>query len=71
MSKLHDLFLTRVVRIDTRLRTRLEALRSNPESGLDDAPWKAIFAVGGAILAVTIIGLVTAFVNGYFSKLPG
>ena len=71
MSKLHDLVLTRIVRIDTGLRTRLEDLRSNPEFGLDDVPTKAIFIIGGVALGLTIIGVVTAWVTGYLGKLPG
>lgn len=71
MPKLRDLVLNRLVRADVALRERVERLREQQESGLEQATWTAIIAVGGAVLAIAIIALITAFVNGYLGKLPG
>lgn len=71
MSKLNDIVLTRLVRTDTELRARIEELRADRESGLDNVPWTAVVAIGGGALALTIVGLVVAWATGYFNKLPG
>lgn len=60
-----------LIRLNASIRDRIERLLENPESGVDDVPWKAILAVGGAVLATTILGLMTAWATGYFGKLPG
>ncbi|MGA1813904.1 hypothetical protein VH571_16090 [Frondihabitans sp. 4ASC-45] len=71
MSKIKDRLLNRLVRTDVALRERVEKLREDQEAGLEQATWTAIVAVGGAVLAIAIIGLVTAFATGYLGKLPG
>ena len=71
MSKIKDRLLNRLVRTDIALRARVEKLREDQEAGLEQATWTAIVAVGGAVLAIAIIGLVTAFATGYLGKLPG
>jgi len=71
MSKIKDRLLNRLVRTDVALRERVERLREDQEAGLEQATWTAIVAVGGAVLAIAIIGLVTAFATGYLGKLPG
>lgn len=55
----------------TRARARWTQLTAAPEAGIEEATWKAIFIVGGAALALTIIGLITAWVTSYLGKLPG
>lgn len=69
--KIKDRLLNRLVRTDVALRERVEKLREDQEAGLEQATWTAIVAVGGAVLAIAIIGLVTAFATGYLGKLPG
>ena len=71
MSKIKDRLLNRLVRTDIALRARVEKLREDQEAGLEQATWTAIVAVVGAVLAIAIIGLVTAFATGYLGKLPG
>jgi len=71
MTKIKDRLLNRLVRTDIALRERVEKLREDQEAGLEQATWTAIIAVGGAVLAIAIIGLVTAFATGYLGKLPG
>lgn len=71
MSKIKDRLLNRLVRTDVALRERVEKLREDKEAGLEQATWTAIVAVGGAVLAIAIITLVTAFATGYLGKLPG
>lgn len=71
MSKIKDRLLNRLVRTDVALRERVEKLREDQEAGLEQATWTAIVAVGGAVLAIAIITLVTAFATGYLGKLPG
>jgi hypothetical protein len=71
MSKLNASLLDRYARTDAGLRQRMDELRQNPESGLEQATWTAIITVGGAVLAVTILGLITAWATGYIGKLPG
>jgi hypothetical protein len=71
MSKLNTGLLDRYARVDAGLRQRLDKLRQNPEAGLEQATWTAIITVGGAVLAITILGLITAWATGYIGKLPG
>ncbi|CAM5534550.1 hypothetical protein [Leifsonia shinshuensis] len=54
-----------------RVRARWAQLTAAPEAGIEEATWKAIFIVGGAVLALAIIAAITAWVNGYLGKLPG
>jgi hypothetical protein len=70
MSKIWDNLVRLIVLARASVTGRLQRLTAEPESGLDDAAFKAILMVGGAVLALAIIALITAFVNGYLSKLP-
>jgi hypothetical protein len=58
-------------RADAGLRERFRRLREDPESGIEQSTWTAIIAVGGAVLALAILGLITAWATGYIGKLPG
>jgi hypothetical protein len=71
MTKLSTDALERYVRVGTQLRERIQKLRDEPEAGLEQATWTAIITVGGAVLAITILGLITAWATGYIGKLPG
>lgn len=71
MSKLDTSLLDRYAGMDAGLRQRLDKLRQNPEAGLEQATWTAIIAVGGSVLAMTILGLIAAWATGYIGKLPG
>lgn len=70
MSKIWNDLVRLIVLTQASVRGRLRRLTAEPESGLDDAAFKAILMVGGAVLALAIIALITVFVNGYLSKLP-
>jgi hypothetical protein len=70
MTTLLDLLLSTSVRATTGLRARIDRLTEAPEAGLDTSTEKAIYIVGGVVLGLGVIGLVTAFVNGYLAKLP-
>jgi hypothetical protein len=52
------------------IRTRFDRLTAEPEAGIDSSTEKAIYIVGGVVLGLAVIGVVTAFVNGYLAKLP-
>lgn len=59
-----------IIKAQKRLQDAADRLQEDPESGaIDDVPWKAILTIGGGILAVTILGLVTAWSTGYFERL--
>lgn len=71
MNKITTWLSGRYSRVDAALHQRLQKLLENPEAGLEQSTWTAIITVGGAILALTIIGLITAWATGYLAKLPG
>ncbi|WP_308465220.1 hypothetical protein [Rathayibacter soli] len=71
MTKIIAGLLGRYTRINATLRERVEKLRADPESGLEQSTWTVIIAVGGAVLAIAILGLITAWATGYIGKLPG
>jgi hypothetical protein len=58
------------VRLLLMVRARAYRLMAEPEAGIDSSTEKAIYIVGGVVLGLAVIGLVTAFVNGYLAKLP-
>jgi hypothetical protein len=58
------------VRLLLSVRARADRLMAEPEAGIDSSTEKAIYIVGGVILGLAVIGLVTTFVNGYLAKLP-
>lgn len=58
------------VRLLLLVRVRADRLMAAPEAGIDSSTEKAIYIVGGVVLGLAVIGLVTAFVNGYLAKLP-
>ena len=58
------------LRLSVAVRARAERLVEEPEAGIDSSTEKAIYIVGGVVLGLAVIGLVTAWVNGYLAKLP-
>jgi hypothetical protein len=58
------------LRLSVAVRSRTDRLLAEPEAGIDSSTEKAIYIVGGVVLGLAVIGLVTAFVNGYLAKLP-
>lgn len=71
MNRLRTAVLRCIVLLQSLLNDRMRKLTATPEAGVEDSPWKAIWMVGGAVLALSIIALVTAWVKGYIGKLPG
>lgn len=65
-GRLHDLAL----RGWTLLRYRWELLAAEPESGMDDIPWKMILMIGGGVIAVGIVTAIVAFVHAQLAQLP-
>lgn len=61
---------TLALRMFSSIRARTDRLMAQPEAGIDSSTEKAIYIVGGVVLGLAVIGLVTAFVNGYLAKLP-
>ena len=70
MNNLTQRLMNIILRVFTVIRARIDRLISEPEAGIDSSTEKAIYIVGGVVLGLTVIGLVTAFVNGYLAKLP-
>ena len=66
IQKVPDLAL----RLSVSLRARADRLLAEPEAGIDSSTEKAIYIVGGVILGIAVIGLVTTWVSGYLAKLP-
>jgi len=54
-----------------RMQGRLDQLTAEPEAGLEDSAWKAIWIVSGATVAIGLVALVSAWLTGYIGKLPG
>jgi hypothetical protein len=71
VNKITTGLLRRYARADAGLRERFQRLLEDPESGIEQSTWTAIIAVGGAVLALAILGLITAWATGYIGKLPG
>lgn len=71
MNRLRTAVLRRIIILQAALTARLTKLTAHPEAGVEDSPWKAIWIVGGAVLALSILGLITAWVTSYIGKLPG
>jgi hypothetical protein len=61
---------------DTALRThawlqhRWALLTADPESGMDDIPWKMILMIGGGVIAVGMVTAIVAFVHAQLAQLP-
>ena len=70
MNNLTQRLMNIILRVFTVIRARIDRLTAEPEAGIDSSTEKAIYIVGGVVLGLTVIGLVTAFVNGYIAKLP-
>ena len=70
LNNLTQRLMNIILRVFTVIRARIDRLISEPEAGIDSSTEKAIYIVGGVVLGLTVIGLVTAFVNGYLAKLP-
>jgi hypothetical protein len=70
MKKLTQRLRDLILRVFTGIRARIDRLTAEPEAGIDSSTEKAIYIVGGVVLGLGVIGLVTAFVNGYLAKLP-
>ena len=72
VNKITTGLLRRYARADAGLRERFQRLLEDPEAGIEQfQTWTAIIAVGGAVLALAILGLITAWATGYIGKLPG
>ena len=52
------------------IRARFDRLMTQPEAGIEQSTEKAIYIVAGVVLALAVIGIITAFVTGYLGKLP-
>lgn len=65
-GRLRDL----AVRSWTQLQHRWQLLSAEPESGMDDIPWKMILMIGGGVIAVGIVTAVVAFVHAQLAQLP-
>ena len=52
------------------LRTRFDAMLAEPESGMDDIPWKMILMIGGGVIAVGIVAAIVTFVHAQLALLP-
>lgn len=61
---------TLATRIQEAVRTRFDALLAEPESGMDDIPWKMILMIGGGVIAVGIVTAIVAFVHAQLAQLP-
>jgi hypothetical protein len=70
MKTLIQSLTSRSLRLSAAIRARYDRLTTEPEAGIDSSTEKAIYIVGGVVLGLAVIGLVTAFVNGYLAKLP-
>jgi hypothetical protein len=70
MNKLTQRLMNIILRVFTSIRVRIDRLTAEPEAGIDSSTEKAIYIVGGVVLGLAVIGLVTAFVNSYLTKLP-
>lgn len=72
MSKISQKITGAYVRTKTRLQQGIDRLTEQPESGLDDAAWKAIWITVGAAAAVTLTGVIVVWASNYLnSKLSG
>lgn len=61
----------RTLRAWLLLKQRWQLLVAEPESGMDDIPWKMILMIGGGVIAVGIVTAVVAFVHAQLAQLPG
>ena len=52
------------------LQHRWALLVAEPESGMDDIPWKMILMIGGGVIAVGIVTAIVAFVHAQLGQLP-
>lgn len=52
------------------LAHRWALLVAEPESGMDDIPWKMILMIGGGVIAVGIVTAIVAFVHAQLGQLP-
>lgn len=60
----------RALRAWLLLKQRWRLLLAEPESGMDDIPWKMILMIGGGVIAVGIVTAVVAFVHAQLAQLP-
>lgn len=64
--RLHDTAL----RAQAWLHYRWALLTADPESGMDDIPWKMILMIGGGVIAVGMVTAIVAFVHAQLAQLP-
>lgn len=69
-ARLHLRGWTIATRIQEAVRARFHALLAEPESGMDDIPWKMILMIGGGVIAVGIVTAIVAFVHAQLAQLP-
>ncbi len=69
-TRLHTRARTLADRVRDDLRSRFDALLAEPESGMDDIPWKMILMIGGGVIAVAIVTAIVAFVHTQLAQLP-
>lgn len=58
------------LRVRADVRARFDAMLEEPESGMDDIPWKMILMIGGGVIAVGIVAAIVAFVQAQLALLP-
>ena len=58
------------LRVQADVRARCDAMLAEPESGMDDIPWKMILMIGGGVIAVGIVTAIVAFVHAQLALLP-
>ena len=57
-------------RVRANMKARYDAMLAEPESGMDDIPWKMILMIGGGVIAVAIVTAIVAFVHAQLALLP-
>ena len=59
-----------LIRARLWLQHRWDLMVAEPESGMDDIPWKMILMIGGGVIAVGIVTAIVAFVHTQLGQLP-
>lgn len=67
MSTISDKFTKAVVDTQARVRGGIDRLTEEPESGLDDAAWKAIWITVGGAAAIAIATFIFTWGQGYIT----
>jgi hypothetical protein len=72
MSTITEKVTRAYIRTEQAVKDGIERLNEQPESGLDDAAWKAIWITVGGAAALGLTGVLIAWATGYLnSKLGG